>query len=144
MARRRAALCRRCRVSSKRSQNGPDLEQGGRPAGHQRARQRPGAGALLEVRAQLRSLLRLLALKLTFLCCFRPSGSLIAGTQRHPNKHSVVFMEKNGLLHGDFALPASKDQTKAGAPPVSSVDSVSALQFEVLWKVQLWTFCVLR
>lgn len=44
--------------------------------------------------------------------CFRPSGSLIASTQRHPNKHSVVFMEKNGLLHGDFTLPFSKDQVK--------------------------------
>uniref|UniRef100_A0AAX7VC62 Elongator complex protein 1 n=1 Tax=Astatotilapia calliptera TaxID=8154 RepID=A0AAX7VC62_ASTCA len=44
--------------------------------------------------------------------CWKPSGSLIASTQRHPNKHSVVFMEKNGLLHGDFALPLSKAQAK--------------------------------
>ncbi|TKS72801.1 Elongator complex protein 1 [Collichthys lucidus] len=44
--------------------------------------------------------------------CWKPSGSLIASTQRHPNKHSVVFMEKNGLLHGDFTLPFSKDQAK--------------------------------
>uniref|UniRef100_A0A8C4E9S7 Elongator complex protein 1 n=1 Tax=Dicentrarchus labrax TaxID=13489 RepID=A0A8C4E9S7_DICLA len=44
--------------------------------------------------------------------CWKPSGSLIASTQRHPNKHSVVFMEKNGLLHGDFTLPFSKDQSK--------------------------------
>ena len=44
--------------------------------------------------------------------CFRPSGSLIACTQRHPNKHSVVFMEKNGLLHGDFTLPSSREQAK--------------------------------
>ncbi|XP_034453513.1 elongator complex protein 1 [Hippoglossus hippoglossus] len=44
--------------------------------------------------------------------CWKPSGSLIASTQRHPNKHSVVFMEKNGLLHGDFTLPLSKDQAK--------------------------------
>ncbi|KAM6980821.1 elongator complex protein 1 [Aplochiton taeniatus] len=42
--------------------------------------------------------------------CWKPSGSLIASTQRHLNKHSVVFMEKNGLLHGDFTLPFSKDQ----------------------------------
>lgn len=49
----------------------------------------------------------------SFMCCFRPSGSLIASSQRHPNKHSVVFMEKNGLLHGDFTLPFSKDQAKA-------------------------------
>uniref|UniRef100_A0A8D0CXI8 Elongator complex protein 1 n=1 Tax=Sander lucioperca TaxID=283035 RepID=A0A8D0CXI8_SANLU len=44
--------------------------------------------------------------------CWKPSGNLIAITQRHPNKHSVVFMEKNGLLHGDFTLPFSKDQAK--------------------------------
>nr|XP_040028931.1 elongator complex protein 1 isoform X1 [Gasterosteus aculeatus aculeatus]XP_040028932.1 elongator complex protein 1 isoform X1 [Gasterosteus aculeatus aculeatus] len=44
--------------------------------------------------------------------CWKPSGSLIASTQRHPNKHCVVFMEKNGLLHGDFTLPFSKDQAK--------------------------------
>lgn len=43
---------------------------------------------------------------------FRPSGSLIASTQRHPNKYSVVFMERNGLLHGDFTLPFSRDQAK--------------------------------
>uniref|UniRef100_A0A7N8XL91 IkappaB kinase complex-associated protein n=1 Tax=Mastacembelus armatus TaxID=205130 RepID=A0A7N8XL91_9TELE len=45
--------------------------------------------------------------------CWKPSGSLIASTQRHPNKHSVVFLEKNGLLHGDFTLPFNKDQAKA-------------------------------
>uniref|UniRef100_A0A8C1C0V2 Elongator complex protein 1 n=1 Tax=Cyprinus carpio carpio TaxID=630221 RepID=A0A8C1C0V2_CYPCA len=44
--------------------------------------------------------------------CWKPSGSLIASTQRHPNKHSVVFMEKNGLLHGDFTLPFGKEQVK--------------------------------
>ncbi|XP_061644154.1 elongator complex protein 1 isoform X2 [Phyllopteryx taeniolatus] len=44
--------------------------------------------------------------------CWKPSGSLMASTQRHPNKHSVVFMEKNGLLHGDFTLPLRKDQAK--------------------------------
>lgn len=44
--------------------------------------------------------------------CFRPSGSLMASTQRQANKHSVVFLEKNGLLHGDFTLPFGKDQVK--------------------------------
>lgn len=44
--------------------------------------------------------------------CWRPSGSLIASTQRQHNKHCVVFLEKNGLLHGDFNLPNSKNQTK--------------------------------
>uniref|UniRef100_A0A8B9H0Q9 Elongator complex protein 1 n=1 Tax=Astyanax mexicanus TaxID=7994 RepID=A0A8B9H0Q9_ASTMX len=44
--------------------------------------------------------------------CWKPSGSLIASSQRHPNKHSVVFMEKNGLLHGDFTLPFAKEKVK--------------------------------
>ncbi|KAK3098402.1 hypothetical protein FSP39_019180 [Pinctada imbricata] len=36
---------------------------------------------------------------------WRPSGNLIASTQRRPNKHDVVFFEKNGLRHGEFTLP---------------------------------------
>ncbi|KAM8847725.1 elongator complex protein 1 [Synchiropus picturatus] len=45
--------------------------------------------------------------------CWKPSGSVLASTQRHPNKYSVVFMEKNGLLHGDFTLPCSQARVKA-------------------------------
>ncbi|XP_068596109.1 elongator complex protein 1 [Brachionichthys hirsutus] len=44
--------------------------------------------------------------------CWKPSGSLIAATRRHANKHAVVFLEKNGLLHGGFALPFSRDQAQ--------------------------------
>lgn len=36
---------------------------------------------------------------------WKPSGNLIASTQRLPNKHVVCFFEKNGLKHGDFPLP---------------------------------------
>ena len=40
----------------------------------------------------------------------RPTGSLIVSSQHRPNKHDVVFFEKNGLRHGDFTLPfAPKD-----------------------------------
>ncbi|KAJ3255625.1 hypothetical protein HK103_006150 [Boothiomyces macroporosus] len=35
---------------------------------------------------------------------WRPSGNLIASTQVLPNKHDVVFFEKNGLRHGEFSL----------------------------------------
>ncbi|RXM34216.1 Elongator complex protein 1 [Acipenser ruthenus] len=31
---------------------------------------------------------------------------------RKPNKHDVVFFERNGLLHGEFTLPFGKDQVK--------------------------------
>ncbi|TKS72786.1 Elongator complex protein 1 [Collichthys lucidus] len=61
--------------------------------------------------------------------CWKPSGSLIASTQRHPNKHSVVFMEKNGLLHGDFTLPFSKDQAK---------DMTAGEDKQVNTCIQLW------
>ncbi|KAM9356500.1 elongator complex protein 1 [Symphorus nematophorus] len=79
--------------------------------------------------------------------CWKPSGSLIASTQRHPNKHSVVFMEKNGLLHGDFTLPFSKDQAKVKDLLWNSDSSVLAVWLEDMTAgdkqvnsyIQLWT-----
>ncbi|KAK7115940.1 elongator complex protein 1-like [Littorina saxatilis] len=43
---------------------------------------------------------------------WKPSGALIASTQRKPNKHNVVFFEKNGLQHGEFTLASGKDNFK--------------------------------
>ncbi|MED6254634.1 hypothetical protein ATANTOWER_030644, partial [Ataeniobius toweri] len=80
--------------------------------------------------------------------CWKPSGSLIASSQRHPNKHSVVFMEKNGLLHGDFTLPFSKDQVKVKELLWNSDSTVLAVWLEDLAAgpdgtvksyIQLWT-----
>ncbi|XP_008325394.1 elongator complex protein 1 [Cynoglossus semilaevis] len=80
--------------------------------------------------------------------CWKPSGSLIASTQRHPNKHSVVFMEKNGLLHGDFTLPFSKDQAKvkellwnndSSALAVWLEDMTPGEDGQVNTYIQLWT-----
>uniref|UniRef100_A0A8C7U9S9 Elongator complex protein 1 n=1 Tax=Oncorhynchus mykiss TaxID=8022 RepID=A0A8C7U9S9_ONCMY len=74
--------------------------------------------------------------------CWKPSGSLIAATQRHPNKHSVVFMEKNGLLHGDFTLPFGKEQVKVKALLWNSDSTVLAVWLEDMTQeegVQLWT-----
>ncbi|KAM7418162.1 hypothetical protein PAMA_017690 [Pampus argenteus] len=80
--------------------------------------------------------------------CWKPSGSLIASTQRHPNKHSVVFMEKNGLLHGDFTLPFSKDQTKVKELLWNSDSTVLTVWLEDMTAgedgqintyIQLWT-----
>uniref|UniRef100_A0A3P8U7I8 Elongator complex protein 1 n=1 Tax=Amphiprion percula TaxID=161767 RepID=A0A3P8U7I8_AMPPE len=62
--------------------------------------------------------------------CWKPSGSLIASTQRHANKHSVVFMEKNGLLHGDFTLPFNKDQAKVKELLWNSDSTVLAVWLE--------------
>ncbi|XP_037116007.1 elongator complex protein 1 isoform X2 [Syngnathus acus] len=79
---------------------------------------------------------------------WKPSGSLLASTQRHPNKHCVVFMEKNGLLHGDFTLPFRKDQAKVKELLWNNDSTVLAVWLEDLtpgedgrlntW-VQLWT-----
>ncbi|KAM6999828.1 elongator complex protein 1 [Tautogolabrus adspersus] len=80
--------------------------------------------------------------------CWKPSGSLMASTQRHPNKHSVVFMEKNGLLHGDFTLPFSKDQAKVKDLLWNSDSTVLAVWLEdmtagedkqVNTYIQLWS-----
>uniref|UniRef100_A0A671P1U3 Elongator complex protein 1 n=1 Tax=Sinocyclocheilus anshuiensis TaxID=1608454 RepID=A0A671P1U3_9TELE len=80
--------------------------------------------------------------------CWKPSGSLITSTQRHPNKHSVVFMEKNGLLHGDFTLPFGKEQVKVKELLWNSDSTVLAVWMEDLKPgendhpntyIQLWT-----
>ncbi|XP_029917224.1 elongator complex protein 1 [Myripristis murdjan] len=79
--------------------------------------------------------------------CWKPSGSLIASTQQQPNKHSVVFMEKNGLLHGDFTLPFSRDQAKVKELLWNSDSTVLAVWLEaaageekrVDTHIQLWT-----
>lgn len=47
-------------------------------------------------------------------CCnvisLRPSGNLIVCSQQKPNKHDVIFLEKNGLQHGEFTLPSPKGE----------------------------------
>lgn len=43
---------------------------------------------------------------------WRPSGNLIAGTQRLPHRHDVVFFERNGLRHGEFTLPFAQGEVQ--------------------------------
>ncbi|KAG0331419.1 hypothetical protein BG004_001669 [Podila humilis] len=40
---------------------------------------------------------------------WRPSGNLIASSQRLPHRHDIVFFEKNGLRHGEFTLREPSD-----------------------------------
>ncbi|KAF9584994.1 hypothetical protein BGW38_004344 [Lunasporangiospora selenospora] len=40
---------------------------------------------------------------------WRPSGNLIASSQRLPHRHDIVFFEKNGLRHGEFTLREETD-----------------------------------
>ncbi|KAI9223448.1 IKI3 family-domain-containing protein [Blastocladiella britannica] len=52
---------------------------------------------------------------------WRPTGNLMAATQRAPGgRHLVVFFEPNGLRHGEFALPwtATSADTTEGTPVV--------------------------
>ncbi|ETE71760.1 Elongator complex protein 1, partial [Ophiophagus hannah] len=79
---------------------------------------------------------------------WKPSGSLIASTQDKVNKHDVVFIEQNGLLHGEFTLPFQKGQVKVNellwnsdstilAAWVEELESNSSSQRKMY--VQLWT-----
>ncbi|XP_037758297.1 elongator complex protein 1 isoform X4 [Chelonia mydas] len=79
---------------------------------------------------------------------WKPSGSLIASTQEKPNKHDVVFFEKNGLLHGEFTLPFQKGQAKVNELLWNLDSSILAVWLEDLKNeknsgtntyVQLWT-----
>uniref|UniRef100_A0A8B9PHM8 Elongator complex protein 1 n=1 Tax=Apteryx owenii TaxID=8824 RepID=A0A8B9PHM8_APTOW len=79
---------------------------------------------------------------------WKPSGSLIASTQEKPNRHDVVFLEKNGLLHGEFTLPFQKGQVKVNELLWNADSTILAIWLEDLKKdenckpnsyVQLWT-----
>ncbi|CCM05755.1 uncharacterized protein FIBRA_07987 [Fibroporia radiculosa] len=60
---------------------------------------------------------------------WRPSGNLIAGTQRYGSdglgkgkegRHDVVFFERNGLRHGDFGLRENAQGNKSQPPRVDT------------------------
>ncbi|XP_020621181.1 elongator complex protein 1-like isoform X1 [Orbicella faveolata] len=63
---------------------------------------------------------------------WKPSGSLIASTQRKPHRHEVVFFERNGLRHGEFILPFGKMETKVVEVAWNSDSCVLALWAEEL------------
>ncbi|KAK2514103.1 elongator complex protein 1 [Columba livia] len=78
---------------------------------------------------------------------WKPSGNLIASTQEKPNRHDVVFLEKNGLLHGEFTLPFRKGQVKVNELLWNADSTILAIWLEDLKVensnpnsyVQLWT-----
>uniref|UniRef100_A0A8C3Y2M2 Elongator complex protein 1 n=1 Tax=Catharus ustulatus TaxID=91951 RepID=A0A8C3Y2M2_CATUS len=78
---------------------------------------------------------------------WKPSGNLIASTQEKPNRHDVVFLEKNGLLHGEFTLPFQKGQVKVNEMLWNADSTILAIWLEDLKSVvttcfstvQLWT-----
>ncbi|XP_064295222.1 elongator complex protein 1 isoform X2 [Phalacrocorax carbo] len=78
---------------------------------------------------------------------WKPSGNLIASTQEKPNRYDVVFLEKNGLLHGEFTLPFQKGQVKVNELLWNADSTILAIWLEDLKVensnpnsyVQLWT-----
>ncbi|NXI22503.1 ELP1 protein, partial [Sterrhoptilus dennistouni] len=78
---------------------------------------------------------------------WKPSGNLIASTQEKPNRHDVIFLEKNGLLHGEFTLPFQRGQVKVNEMLWNADSTVLAIWLEDLkvensnpnTYVQLWT-----
>ena len=82
-------------------------------------RRRSWAGIGLEVKRFLvtKTLVKIFSDTIYLWCAknfdfFRPSGSLIASSQRKPNKHDIIFFEKNGLKHGEFTLPFTIKEVK--------------------------------
>ncbi|XP_069834097.1 elongator complex protein 1 isoform X2 [Dendropsophus ebraccatus] len=77
---------------------------------------------------------------------WKPSGSLIASTQSKPNKHDVIFFEKNGLVHGEFTLPFAKGDVQVRELLWNSDSTILAVWLQDIEKegsksntyVQLW------
>ncbi|EXJ85914.1 hypothetical protein A1O1_06283 [Capronia coronata CBS 617.96] len=72
---------------------------------------------------------------------WRPFGNLIAGIKRSDNRIEVIFLERNGLRHGQFDLRLTKDEMDSWASDVTltwnSDSSVLAVTFKD--RVQFWT-----
>ncbi len=59
--------------------------------------------------------------------CWKNSKSLITSSAHRPNKHEIVFYERNGLSHGSFSLPFSPKEFKVK---------------EILWNYDSTILCV--
>lgn len=77
---------------------------------------------------------------------WRPSGNLIATTQRLPHRHDVVFFERNGLRHGEFTLPFQQGEMAVQHLAWNCTSTVLAVWAEELpltersqQHLQLWT-----
>ncbi|KAG0045887.1 hypothetical protein BGZ83_008909 [Gryganskiella cystojenkinii] len=71
---------------------------------------------------------------------WRPSGNLIASSQRLPHRHDVVFFERNGLRHGEFTLREGNDAVvKELAWNCDSTILAVWLERETGSCIQLWT-----
>ncbi|TDZ31137.1 Elongator complex protein 1 [Colletotrichum spinosum] len=71
---------------------------------------------------------------------WRPSGNLIAGIQRLPERTDVVFFERNGLRHGQFTLRSADGPLSDHTDIRLEWNSDSTVLAVILGdRVQLWT-----
>ncbi|GFT28989.1 elongator complex protein 1 [Nephila pilipes] len=76
---------------------------------------------------------------------WKPLGNVIACSQQRPNKHQVIFFEKNGLRHGEFTLPFKPNTFKISSLSWNSDSSILLVVAEELvddpfdFHVMLWT-----
>ncbi|KAJ8678919.1 hypothetical protein QAD02_014706 [Eretmocerus hayati] len=74
---------------------------------------------------------------------WKPSGNLIASTRKLPNKYTVAFFEKNGLLHREFSLQVSLKDVKIKELIWSRDSDVLAIWLEEVnsgkFTIQLWS-----
>jgi elongator complex protein 1 len=78
---------------------------------------------------------------------WKPSGELIASSQKLSHKHDIVFFERNGLRHGEFTLRGGDtDSIRVKSLDWNADSSLLAMDLEIITKkgnikrhaVQLW------
>ena len=72
---------------------------------------------------------------------WRPAGNLIAGIQRFEHRLDVVFFERNGLRHGQFALRLTKEEMDDWGRQITLKWNIDSSVLAVLLndRIQLWT-----
>jgi len=72
---------------------------------------------------------------------WRPAGNLIAGIQRLSDRIDVVFLERNGLRHGQFTLRLTKEDMQSWASAIKVYWNVDSTVLAICFKdrIQLWT-----
>lgn len=71
---------------------------------------------------------------------WKPSGNLIAGIKRSENQIEVVFFERNGLRHGQFALRIRQEDMATWASSISLTWNTDSTVLAISFKdrIQFW------
>ncbi|ORX62126.1 IkappaB kinase complex, IKAP component [Hesseltinella vesiculosa] len=70
---------------------------------------------------------------------WRPSGNLIVSSQQLPHRHDIVFIERNGLRHGQFTLRGKDQHVRELTWSADSNVLAIVLEQDHRKFVQLWT-----